>query len=266
MINFKNDGRNNMKNLLTSIAFIGTALFTMNATAASYLDADVTSNVIMGSGITNGGWTINQKNGIELGLRAKTRFPASNDFPNDPPNQRTYKFLTGNGAGNTDVDRPLWNFEFSVNSNYNGNGGNLSDYTYRLSIDTDPTSATDFYAFDVINGAAYDHALGDNSTAQGAGTSYLAGDYFAALDDNNLAQNSWSMHWFAAIDPNVEGIYTFMLEAFDGNSLLASENMRVHVSAVPVPAALPLFGAALLGMGFIARRRKNKKNEGLAAV
>ena len=32
----------------------------------------------------------------------------------------------------------------------------------------------------------------------------------------------------------------------------------INVSAVPLPAALPLFGAALLGMGFLARRRKQK--------
>jgi hypothetical protein len=32
----------------------------------------------------------------------------------------------------------------------------------------------------------------------------------------------------------------------------------VHLSAVPIPAALPLFGAALLGMGFLSRRRKQK--------
>lgn len=30
------------------------------------------------------------------------------------------------------------------------------------------------------------------------------------------------------------------------------------VSAVPLPAALPLFGAALLGMGYLGRRRKNR--------
>ena len=33
----------------------------------------------------------------------------------------------------------------------------------------------------------------------------------------------------------------------------------VRLSAVPVPAALPLFGAALLGMGFLARRKKKKE-------
>ncbi|MEH6525800.1 MAG: VPLPA-CTERM sorting domain-containing protein [Sneathiella sp.] len=32
----------------------------------------------------------------------------------------------------------------------------------------------------------------------------------------------------------------------------------ITVSAVPIPAALPLFGAALIGMGFLARRRKQK--------
>lgn len=32
-----------------------------------------------------------------------------------------------------------------------------------------------------------------------------------------------------------------------------------NVSAVPIPAALPLFGSALAGLGFIARRRKSKR-------
>ncbi|MEX1034658.1 MAG: VPLPA-CTERM sorting domain-containing protein [Sneathiella sp.] len=37
-------------------------------------------------------------------------------------------------------------------------------------------------------------------------------------------------------------------------------NYRVYntVSAVPIPAALPLFGAALLGLGYLGRRRKQK--------
>lgn len=33
---------------------------------------------------------------------------------------------------------------------------------------------------------------------------------------------------------------------------------RIEISAVPLPAALPLFGAALLGMGILGRRRKNQ--------
>ncbi len=32
---------------------------------------------------------------------------------------------------------------------------------------------------------------------------------------------------------------------------------RIEISAVPLPAALPLFGAALIGIGFLSRRRKN---------
>ncbi|USG59919.1 hypothetical protein NBZ79_12105 [Sneathiella marina] len=38
-------------------------------------------------------------------------------------------------------------------------------------------------------------------------------------------------------------------------------NLRVYntvISVVPIPAALPLFGAALLGLGLLSRRRKNK--------
>jgi len=36
------------------------------------------------------------------------------------------------------------------------------------------------------------------------------------------------------------------------------DDVEVKISAVPVPAALPLFGAALLGIGLLSRRRKAK--------
>lgn len=40
-------------------------------------------------------------------------------------------------------------------------------------------------------------------------------------------------------------------------------NLRVYstIAAVPIPAALPLFGAALLGLGILSRRRKNKTQQ-----
>lgn len=44
----------------------------------------------------------------------------------------------------------------------------------------------------------------------------------------------------------------------DGTGDSDMDDMAVRISVVPVPAALPLFGAALLGMGFLARRRKQK--------
>ena len=51
--------------------------------------------------------------------------------------------------------------------------------------------------------------------------------------------------------------FAFSLSGVAKDSL---SNYRIYntVSAVPLPAALPLFGAALLGMGYLGRRKKLK--------
>ena len=41
-----------------------------------------------------------------------------------------------------------------------------------------------------------------------------------------------------------------------GNLDVGTNLLSVDVSAVPLPGALPMFGAAMLGLGMLARRRK----------
>jgi hypothetical protein len=66
--------------LLLAAAALGVA---GPAQAQSLLfDQDVTPDVIFGSGNANGAFTIDQSNGIELGLRGKLRFDASNQPEN----------------------------------------------------------------------------------------------------------------------------------------------------------------------------------------
>ncbi len=243
-------------NKLKKVIMVGAAvaLFAFNANAAK-LDTDLSTNVIMGTGIGNGGWAVSQQdNGVELGLRAKTRLPVPlSDYPND--GGKIYSFETG-GIGS----RPWWNFEWSINSNVDGTGGNLNDYTYRLQLDSDPSAVRDSFGWDVINGVVFaDHSIGTNATAQSGGTEATTNaEYAALIDNNNVAQNSWSQHWFdAGFDLNAPGLYDFGLTAYDGDgNRVANTRMQVSISAVPVPAALPLFGAALLGMAFLARRKK----------
>jgi hypothetical protein len=65
------------------------------------------------------------------------------------------------------------------------------------------------------------------------------------FDNNNGGQ--FYSHLFA----NITSL------AFDNSG---TGNLRIdNISAVPIPAALPLFGSALAGLGFIARRRNSKR-------
>jgi hypothetical protein len=89
------------------------------------------------------------------------------------------------------------------------------------------------------------------------------------VSDMNISGDSWE----ESIDGNVVYIHTggfsmaflyddipsddFFIE-FVGKGLSNVRILTTTVSAVPIPAALPLFGAALIGMAFLARRRKNK--------
>jgi hypothetical protein len=216
-------------------------------------DQDVTNNVIFGSGNLNGSFTTDRNAGVEVALRGKLRFNDSN-LPENTFNSNgdgTYTFNVGaptGGAGWVATTTPKWAFEWSVNSDYDGSTGNkLADLTYELGMDVDPGPGTNYLAWDPItpNGAipydppvvvpSYDHAMGDNSTGNGAGV----GDtdpvnYAANLATYSLAQNAWNWEFFNeapfdTFDPEVEGRYDFYLAAFDGGVEVARTTITVFV-------------------------------------
>jgi hypothetical protein len=221
--------------------------------------ANVTPDVIMGSGIANGDFTVGSSNNVEIGLRAKQRFPPANIFNYDGVN--TYNFQAGSAPG--DPDRPLWNFEWSINSDLDGQSGRaLNQLSYLLRLDTDPGAGTSFFEFDPVNVPYADNAIGDNNTGNGGGAvaPFLnVPAYQDLIANNNVAQNSWSMSFFPALlfDPDVAGLYTIELFAMgqDGK-LLAGTGINVEVSAIPLPAALPLYGAGLAVLGFLGWRKR----------
>src|SRR5262245_37144837 len=97
-------------------------------------DGNVTPDILFGSGNANGGFTIDRQGSVELGLRAKLRFPPSNVFNSN--GDGTYTFKAGLGQA---PDHALWAFEWSVNTDYNGMTGDLlNDFTYKLELDYDP--------------------------------------------------------------------------------------------------------------------------------
>jgi hypothetical protein len=252
---------------------IGSSLMTGNLAQAVTYNQNVTPGVIFGSGNANGGFTVDQANGIELGLRGKLRHNALGQPENtyNSNGDGTYSFAAG-VAPTQAFPTAVWSVEWTINSDLNttdGMGGVLSAYTYLLELDNDPSLGTNFFAFDPIHalnpatvGGFWDHSMGTNSTT--AATDSKATDaatYASLISSNNVAQNSWKAHWYmgAPFDPTVDGTYDFKLSALNANGAqVASTNIQIIVgrggSAVPDGGSmLALLGSSLLGLAGVRR-------------
>jgi hypothetical protein len=252
-------------------------------------NTNVTPDVIMGSGIDNGGFTVDQQNGIEIGLRGKLRFGAGNA----PENVFNFAGVSGAGHGQYTfagvgvnpadgpvpawVDplgsTPIWNFEWSINTNFDGSTTfALSDLGYAIFIDFNPAAGLEVPAviFDPINVVFADHSIGTNMTGNGAGMEAFDDSSYALLiSTSNVAQQSWNMEFFDIpssiypFDPTVAGTYTIRLDAYLANttSLLASSSIDVIVTpasaAVPEASSMALGSvvAGVLALGAAAKKR-----------
>jgi len=230
--------------LASMLAFAGVAH------AVTTFDDNVTPDILFGSGNGNGGFTVDREGSVELGLRAKVRFPVPGNVFNSN-GDGTYSFKAGLGAA---PDHALWAFEWSVNTDWNGmTGDTLSDFTYLLEIDYDPGAGTDFLAWDHItaptapvpfttpfNPGFWDHSIGTNATPNGGGTEATnASNYAPLVAGNNVAQNSWRLSFFNeppfAFDPNATGTYDIRLTALSGVTEVAQVTIKVLVDGDVTP-------------------------------
>ena len=253
-------------------------------TASAAHASSVTPDVIFGSGNANGGFTIDQGGGVEIGLRGKLRFDDNNAPQNifnfagtDSNGVGQYNFAagaapTGFGWDQNSPTTPIWSIDWSINSNFDSEdslGGVLNAFDYAFAIDGDPTAGTDFTKiFDPINVSGADHSIGTNATGNGGGLVDTA-NYATLIGENNVAQNSLNFEFVNEItdglflnqleffDPNTPGTYRIMLSAFEKgtSNVVARSEIDINVGAVPLPATgLLLFGA--LGALAFARRYK----------
>ena len=248
-----------MRNLITICLAVTIILAVSGAAhAALTYDQNVTPDVIFGDGNANGSFTVDRSDSVELGLRGKLRHNASGAPENtfNSNGDGTYTFNAG-VAPTQSSPTAEWSFEWSINSDYNNSSSmNLDDLTYELAMTS--STASSIAAFDPINGQngdgdiLWDHAIGNNSTGNGDGsTATDITSYASLIAGNNVAQNSWKPHWFDPVnfDPTLTGTYTFTLKAYNGATLVASDAMTVNV--VPEPATM-----AILGLGSLLLRKR----------
>jgi len=195
------------------LAFAG-----LNGASATTIDnTTLTAGWHNGTGTVDGHFTVDQENGVELGLRAAIRFVGP-----ITPSGNVY-FAPVSTAGST---KALWNFEYSYDP-----GTNAGTSTYLTISDNHGHTLSNLLLSPFDN--TFAGTAAQNSENIG----------FAAFSDGGL------------FNPTVAAIYSIDLITKDHNgNRLAS--VDIQVNAVPEPSTWAMMILGFCGLGFMAHRRR----------
>jgi len=237
--------------LAMGLAVLGLTVSGLANSALMY-DQDVTPDVFYGTGNSNGGWTVDLQNNIELGLRTHRRTPAPSSETGSN-GDGTYSWESGLIDG-----KSSWNYDFSININQDGTGSTLfDDVVVLLLIDTDPSAGVTYIALDALafwtDNTYGTNLSGPNSTDNASASAAVNADR-GVSSGYYIAQNSQNFAW-TGLDATIAGTWDFRLVVSNLNGeFLADTSMQVLVDGgaaqVPVPGTMALFGLGLLGLGY----------------
>lgn len=133
------------------------------------------------------------------------------------------------GISNGDTTDPVGDYTFSLDFDLTGYDASTAAIAAQVAVD----NSAQFF----LNG----NNLNINVAGFGSLTGFVIDDFFVAgINTLEIIVNN----------ANCNGCLNPM-------GLLIA-NSEVAISAVPLPAALPLYGAGILALGFLAKRRKNR--------
>jgi PEP-CTERM motif len=191
-----------------------------------------------GSGIPTDRSMVNScVSGLTLGLKAHTRGNGNPAVTDD--GLGTYFASAGPDVSSSPpavAGYATWNFGFYVG------GANAGQYSYKLRYD-----------FDAAAGNTGNLGVFSFSNFAYANSWNLGMSSFLAVPSLFFAPPTGP-----AFNPNAGGEYAFALEAYSGQTLVASTAMTVStVSTVPEPSTYVLMASGLLGLFVAHRRRRN---------
>ena len=231
-------------NLFSTTVFLTAASFAMSPLAIAdnitYDTSLASPGFYNGTGNPNSGFTVDTVGNLELGLGAIVRFVGP--ITPNPTNSNVYFASPGTSGG-----AALWDWEFSINTQAGGGTNTLSEFGYVLTILDVGTNTINSFDPSIIPDNSYYGPGGKTTNTPPSG----------AFGMQNAENNSFT-GFLPGFNPNANDTYDYTLQAFHGDTLIATDSIQVVVgsgASVPEPKQTVLLSLMLACVSFFAWRK-----------